>query len=241
MRARHSSRPMPPHGVPSAISSSGATRLRRRSSIGSISRRAGQLVDQLLEGEGRLRSARRPVGASGDPVGLDAVGHDLVRIPAVRTDGQDRRDPLDAALAKAAGLEAKPGPEAAEPAVARGPSVDDRGWRPGQGWSSGSLRGGSARRGPAGAGAQRGRGGKRVDDHHLAAEPAAERRAGHPDAGDRPPEQARQLRAGEERALRRAREVEDPVVIELGHRDLGLDVALVDPAGRRSAPRRRRR
>ena len=112
----------------------------------------GQLVDQLLEGEGGLRRSRRAVGAGGDPVGLDAVGHDLVRVPVVRTDGQDGRDALDAVLAEAAGLEAEPGAQATETTVARRTRARPRGSRPGPGWSSGSPRAGSARRGPAGAG-----------------------------------------------------------------------------------------
>ena len=74
---------------------------------------AGQLVEQLLEGERRLGRAGRAVGAGADPVGLDPVGHDLVRVPVVRADGQDRGDPLDAVLGEAARLEEEPGAQAA--------------------------------------------------------------------------------------------------------------------------------
>ena len=46
----------------------------------------------------------------------------------------------------------EPRPQAGEAAVARGTERRPRGSRPGPGWSSGSPRAGSARRGPAGAG-----------------------------------------------------------------------------------------
>ena len=77
---------------------------------------------------------------------------------------------------------------------------------------------------------ERRRGRQRIGDEQLAAEPATERRAGDADAGDRQPEQARQLGARPERALGGAGQVQDAVAIELGHGDLRLDVALVDPA-----------
>ena len=75
--------------------------------------------------------------------------------------------------------------------------------------------------------------GSRIEE--LAAEAATERRAGHADAGDRQAEQLRELGARVERALRRAGEVQDAVLVELGHRDLRLEVALVDPARREPA------
>ena len=76
---------------------------------------------------------------------------------------------------------------------------------------------------------RRGRG-ERIDDQVLAAERATERRSGHPDGRHRPAEQAGQLPARVEGALRRAGEVEDAVLVERRRRDLRLEVALVDPA-----------
>ena len=110
---------MPPHAVPSAISSSGATRLLPAELDRVDVEARGEFVDDLFEREGGLRRARRPVRAGRDPVGLDAVGDDLVRVPAVRADGQDGGDALDAALREAAGLDAEPGAEPAQATVAR--------------------------------------------------------------------------------------------------------------------------
>ena len=155
-------------------------------------------------------------------------------VPVIRPDGQDRRDPFDAVLREATRLEAQPRTEPAQPAVARGPEADleDRGGcrvghpevlEPGQLDADRPAQDERRRRG------------QRVDDHQLAAEATAQRGTGHPDCGDRPTEEARQLGTGVEGALRRARDVEDPVAVQLGHRDLRLEVALVDPARRESA------
>ena len=192
---------------------------------------AGHLVEDLFDGEGGLRRAGRAVGAGADAVRLDPVGDDLVGIPAVRADGQDRGDALDAALREGAGLERQARPEAEQVAVARGTSgqLDDPGGRrvahP-EVLVAGQL---DPDRAPE---QERGRGRQRIGDEQLAAEAATERRAGHAHPGDRQPEEARQLGARPERALRGARQVQDAVAIELGHRDLRLDVALVDPARR---------
>ena len=92
---------------------------------------AGELVDELLEREGRLRRARCPVGARADPVGLDPVGDHLVGVPAIWPDGEDGRDALDAVLGIAAGLEPQARLEAAQPAIPRRPEpdVEDRAGR----------------------------------------------------------------------------------------------------------------
>ncbi len=164
-------------------------------------------------------------------VGLDPEGDDLVGVPAVRPDGQHRGDPLDARFGEGAGVAQKPRLEAAQPAVACRPGADLEKRRrrriahpevlvPGQ------L---DADRSAEDEGGGRG---QRIDDEVLAAERATERRAGHPDRRHRPAEQASQLPARVEGALRRAGEVEDAVLVDRGRRDLRLQVALVDPARR---------
>src|SRR4029079_16974828 len=77
-----------------------------------------QLVEDLLEGERGLRRTGRAIGARADPVRLDAERDDLVGCPAVRTDGQDRGDALDAALGEGAGLEAEARTQPGEAPVA---------------------------------------------------------------------------------------------------------------------------
>ena len=83
---------------------------------------------------------------------------------------------------------------------------------------------------------ERGRGRQRVRDEDLAAEPAAERRAGHPDAGRSAgrtgataPTVSRTCPAWRSSGGGRRRGRARPM------RDLRLDVALVDPAGREPA------
>ncbi len=155
-------------------------------------------------------------------------------VPAVWADGQDGGDALDAALREGTGLEAKARAKAEESPVGGRPGgqLEDAGRRrvahpevlvPGQLDPDGATQD------------QRGRGGERVRDEQLAAEPATERGARDADAGDRQAEQARQLGTRPERPLRRAREVEHAVAVQLGRRDLGLDIALVDPARREPA------
>ena len=145
---------------------------------------AGELVDELLEREGRLRRTRCPVGARADPIGLDPVGDHLVGVPAIWPDGEDGRDPLDAVLGVAAGLEPQARLEAAQPAIPRRPEpdVEDRAGcrvRHPEVLVAGEL---EAHRPTE---HERGCRDERFDQERLAAEPATERGAGHPHGGPR--------------------------------------------------------
>ena len=199
----------------------------------------GQLVEDLLERERRLGRARGAVGARSDPVRLDAVGDDLVGVPAVRPDGQDRGDALDAALGEAAGLERQARRRTAQPAVAG--------------------RAGRTSRIAAGAGLVIRKSSRRVSSTRTGRRSRSVAAAASGSAMSslppNPPPRSRRSRGRRRSAARtgataRSASRTCPASrwsgagrrrVELGHRDLRLDVALVDPAGREPALDHRRR
>jgi hypothetical protein len=76
---------------------------------------------------------------------------------------------------------------------------------------------------------ERGAGDERLDDRELAAEGAAERLGDHADALEREAVRPPELALRHEGSLRARRDDERPARLDPGRRDLGLDVALVDP------------
>ena len=158
----------------------------------------------------RLGRARRSIGARADAVRLHPERDDLVRVPAIGADREDRSDALDAALGERTGLEAETCTKAHEPSVASGAGrqLEDPGGRrvahP-EILEAGQL----DADGPPEDECRRSR--EWVRDQQLAAEPAAERRTGDANCRDRQPEQARQLGPSPERALCRTREVQDAI------------------------------
>ena len=154
-----------------------------------------------------------------------------MRVPAIWPDGEDGRDPLDAVLGVAAGLEPQARLEAPQPAIPcrAEPDVEDRAGcrvRHPEVLVAGEL---EAHRPTE---QERGCRNERFDQERLATEPATERGAGHPYGGPPETEQTRQLGAGVERPLRGRGDVQRAVLVELGHRHLRLEIALVDPARR---------
>ena len=142
--------------------------------MGSSAELGGQLVDQRLERERRLRPARAAVGTGPEPIRLDAVGTDVVGVPAVGARDEDPADALDGPFGEGAGVEHEPRTQPGESAVLRRPDLelDDRARRrvrhrevlaPGEG---------EANRAAQGEGRARG---QRLGDEDLGPERAAER------------------------------------------------------------------
>ena len=186
---------------------------------------ARQLVDRGLDGERRLLRSRRPVGAGPRLVGQDLVPANLEVREAVVAAEQDRRD-LQRRAAARPGVEDQPRFERGDVPRARRPQLD---------------RDAAVRRRVAGqevvharvvqqhrpADGQRRRGDHRLDQHELAAEPAADRHRHDVDALRRHADGLGHPRAAVERGLRARVDRQIAKRLDVDQTDLRLQVALM--------------
>ena len=135
-----------------------------------------QLVDQRLNRERRLGRGGSAVGPKRHTVGRDAEGGELVRLPAVRAGGQHRRDRLDSEVVGRSSVGEHAGADAGQSPVAVGPDLDVEDLGAG-GIGRGEVLATGHHQPDRSAEHERGADDERLDDHHLAAEAAAERRA----------------------------------------------------------------
>ena len=188
----------------------------------------GELVDERLDGEGRGRGSRPPVGTEREAVRLHAVAANVDRLPPVRAGDEQRRDPLDAPARVRAAVDDHPAADARQRAVLLRADLELGHLR------RGGVRGREVllpRHHEANGPAQRERRarGQRLDEGELPAERATERLGDDADPVERQAVRARELRAADEDSLGRDGDGELAVGLEPGRRRLRLEVRLVDP------------
>ena len=190
----------------------------------------GELVEERLQRERGGRRSRGAVGAEADPVRLDAVGADVVGLPAVDAADKGCGHALDAPFVHGAALEGDARLEAGQlTAAPRSDAQLDEAtgcrvrrhevFAAGERHAHGALQ------------RKRGADGKRLDEPELAAERASQRHGHDPDRVDGQPEQPGQVAAHVERALRRRLDDEGAVRLGPRGRGLALEVGLMDPLG----------